>query len=88
MLSDEACGELAGMLIEFGCQLPDVLIPRMSKIRLRASDSLITASIKAGRDNYETFLKRFHYWLEKHSIGVEIPKEDMQFQDADDLIEK
>lgn len=71
MLSDKACQELAEMLIEFGCQFPDALVPRSSKIKLRASHSLLNASIRAGREEYEIFLKRFHYWLENHNIGVE-----------------
>ncbi len=76
MLSDEACRELAEMFVEFGCALPDSLIPRMQKIKLRASESLITASMRAGRQEYETFLERFHYWMEKNKIGVADPNDN------------
>ncbi|GEM_PF-6857608 len=83
MLSDESCKELAETFIEFGCQLPDSLIPRMSKIKLRAGHSLIIASIKGGREEYEIFLKRFHYWLEKNNIGIENP--DIQLENTNDI---
>ncbi len=82
-LTDEACTELAEMFIEFGCQLPDFLVPRLQKIKIRASHSLINAGIRSSRQEVETFLKRFHYWLEKNNIEVENP--DIEIENDNDI---
>ena len=73
MLSNSDCQELAEILINFAEDLPEKYLDKRIKSKIGASHSLITAGVIDGKDRWEEFLERFHYWLHDKNIAIGNP---------------